>query len=44
MAVNLKGRDFLKLLDFSAEEIEYFLDLAADSQGQEEKRRSPQDV
>ena len=30
MAVNLKGRDFLKLLDFSAEEIEYFLDLAAD--------------
>ena len=29
MAVNLKGRDFLKLLDFSAEEITYFLDLAA---------------
>ena len=30
MAVNLKGRDFLKLLDFSEEEILYFLDLAAD--------------
>lgn len=28
--VNLKGRDFLKLLDFTSEEIEYLLDLAAD--------------
>jgi len=28
--MNLKGRDFLKLLDFTPEEIEYFLDLAAD--------------
>ena len=28
--VNLKGRDFLKLLDFTGEEIEYLLDLAAD--------------
>ncbi len=28
--MNLKGRDFLKLLDFSKEEIEYLLDLAAD--------------
>lgn len=28
--VNLKGRDFLKLLDFTSEEIQYFLDLAAD--------------
>lgn len=28
--MNLKGRNFLKLLDFTAEEIEYFLDLAAD--------------
>lgn len=27
---NLKGRDFLKLLDFSAEEIEYLINLAAD--------------
>nr|WP_330363283.1 ornithine carbamoyltransferase [Butyrivibrio sp. VCD2006] len=30
MAVNLHGRDFLKLLDFEPEEIEYLLDLAAD--------------
>ena len=28
--VNLKGRDFLKLLDFTPEEITYLLDLAAD--------------
>ena len=28
--INLKGKDFLKLLDFSAEEIDYLLDLAAD--------------
>lgn len=28
--MNLKGRDFLTLLDFTPEEIEYFLDLAAD--------------
>ncbi len=28
--ISLKGRDFLKLLDFSAEEINYLLDLAAD--------------
>ena len=29
MTVNLKNRHFLKLLDFSPEEIQYFLDLAA---------------
>ena len=28
--MNFKGRDFLKLLDFSSEEIAYLLDLAAD--------------
>ena len=28
--MNLKGRDFLKLLDFTSEEINYFVDLAAD--------------
>ncbi len=28
--VNLKGRDFLKLLDFTSEEIGYLIDLAAD--------------
>ena len=49
MAVNLKGRDFLKLLDFSEEEITYFLDLAADlkdcrPQGQEEEGYPSQDL
>ena len=28
--MNLKGRDFLKLLDFTPEEIEYLLDLSAE--------------
>lgn len=28
--IDLKGKDFLKLLDFSSEEIEFLLDLAAD--------------
>ena len=28
--MNLKGRNFLKLLDFSPEEILYMLDVAAD--------------
>ena len=27
--MNLKGRNFLTLKDFTAEEIQYFLDLAA---------------
>ena len=30
MAVNLKGRSFLKLLDYTTEEIEYLIDLAAE--------------
>ena len=30
MAINLKGRNFLTLLDFTAEEITYLLDLAAE--------------
>ncbi|MBP3813099.1 MAG: ornithine carbamoyltransferase, partial [Butyrivibrio sp.] len=28
--MNMYGRDFLKLLDFSTEEIEYLVDLAAE--------------
>ena len=28
--INLKGKDFLKLLDYTPEEIEYLIDLAAD--------------
>lgn len=30
MKMNLKGRDFLKLLDYTGEEIEYLINLAAD--------------
>ena len=30
MAVNLKGRSFLTLMDFTPEEIRYMLDLARD--------------
>lgn len=37
MAVNLKGRDFLKLLDFSQEEILYLVDLAADLKEKKKK-------
>ena len=29
-SINLKGRDFLKLLDYTSEEIEYLIDLAAE--------------
>ena len=29
MEINLKNRSFLKLLDFTPEQIQYFLDLAA---------------
>ncbi len=28
--MNLKGRDFLKLLDYSSDEITYLIDLAAE--------------
>lgn len=35
--MNLTGRDFLKLLDFSAEEIIYMLDLAADLKKKKKK-------
>ena len=36
--MNLKGKDFLKLLDFTPEEITYFLDLASDLK--EKKKKS----
>ena len=29
-AIDLKGRDFLKLLDYTPEEIQYLVDLARD--------------
>ena len=35
--MNLVGRDFLKLLDFTAEEITYMLDLAADLKEKKKK-------
>jgi len=35
--MNLKGRDFLKLLDFTSEEITYLLDLAADLKDKKKK-------
>ena len=35
--MDLKGRDFLKLLDYTAEEIEYLLDLAAEYKAKKKK-------
>lgn len=35
--ISLKGRDFLKLLDFTPEEIEYLLDVAADLKDKKKK-------
>lgn len=35
--MNLKGRDFLKLLDFTSEEIQYMVDLAADLKDKKKK-------
>ena len=35
--MDLKGRDFLKLLDFTSEEIVYLLDLAADLKDKKKK-------
>ncbi len=35
--MNLKGRDFLKLLDFSAEELNYLIDLASELKSKKKK-------
>ena len=35
--MDLKGRDFLKLLDFTPEEMEYLLDLAAELKDKKKK-------
>lgn len=43
MSVQLKGRDFLTLKDFTAEEIEYFLKLSADLKDKK-KKGVPMDV
>ncbi len=37
MAINLKGRNFLTLKDFTSQEIEYLLDLAADVKDKKKK-------
>ena len=37
MAINLKGRNFLTLKDFTHEEIEYLLELAADVKDKKKK-------
>ncbi len=37
MAIDLKGKDFLKLLDFEPEEIKYLLDLAAELKDKKKK-------
>ena len=39
--MNIKGRSFLKLLDFTPEEIEYLLDLSA--QLKEKKKKGNQE-
>ncbi len=41
--MNLKGRDYLKLLDFTTEEIQYLIDLSADLK-QKKKAGIPHDV
>lgn len=38
--MNLKGRDFLTLEDFTPEEITYLLDLAADLKDKKKERHS----
>ena len=35
--MNLAGKDFLKLLDYTSEEIEYLIDLAADLKEKKKK-------
>ena len=37
MSVDLKGRSFLTLKDFTAEEIEYFIDLAMELKEKKKK-------
>ena len=37
--MNLKGRNFLKLMDFTPEEITYMIDLAADLKADVYKRQ-----
>ena len=42
--MNLKGRHFLKLLDYTPEEITYLLDLAADLKDKKKKGISVADM
>lgn len=41
MAVNIRGRSFLKLLDYTPAEIRYLLDLSKKFQGYEARRCAP---
>ena len=41
--MNLKGRNFLKLMDFTPEEITYMIDLAADLKAKK-KQGIPHDI
>lgn len=36
--MQLKGRNFLKLMDYTPEEITYLIDLSQEHEGKEEKR------
>ena len=42
--MDLKGRNFLKLLDFTPEEILYLVDLAAELKDKKKKGRLTQDM
>ena len=42
--MDLKGRDFLKLLDFTTEEITYLVDLAAELKEKKQKVKRKQSL
>lgn len=42
--MQLKGRNFLKLMDYTPEEITYLIDLSQELKGKEEKRHQTDDL
>ena len=42
--MNLKGRNFLTLKDFTPEEITYLIDLSAETQSKKESRRASMNI
>jgi ornithine carbamoyltransferase len=40
MTINLKNRNFLKLLDYTPAEIQYLIDLAIELKGQKSRTKS----